>query len=84
MLNGHKLQGGRREFLIRWVGHGAEDDSWEPESNLDCDDLIDKFMDKLEREENVGHRSLREAPAKVQRLEFASSKREGKRRGGFR
>ena len=24
-----------REFLVRWRGHSAEEDSWEPESNLD-------------------------------------------------
>ncbi len=78
------FQGNRREFLVRWVGHTAEDDSWEPEENLDCPDLIDKFLAQQEKLSDLGTKRLREAPTKVKRLEYASSKREGKRHGGFR
>ncbi len=41
-------------------------------------------MAKWEREQAVEGKSLREAPKPVERLEFASSKRVGKRTGGFR
>ena len=37
---------GNRKFLIRWKGHGADDDTWEPEENLDCSELIEKFLKK--------------------------------------
>lgn len=33
-----------RTFLIRWKGCDASQDTWEPESNLSCPALIDKFM----------------------------------------
>ncbi|XP_026469051.1 chromodomain Y-like protein [Ctenocephalides felis] len=41
------LKSGAREFLIRWKNHGPESDTWEPEENLSCPDLIAKFTDKM-------------------------------------
>ena len=60
-----------RVFLIRWKGCTSKDDTWEPEDNLDCEDLIEKFMaTKGKILEARGERSLREAPKKIQRLEL--------------
>jgi len=75
---------GGREFLIRWKGHGEELDSWEPEDNLDCRDLIQRFMDKHEKVMEASEKQLRIAPKRVERLQFAASHRVGKRNQGFR
>jgi len=77
---------GTREFLIRWKGHGPEDDSWEPEENLDCPDVIDRFMVKVEKRHDVSEKSLRENPKVVERLNYAASRRlkKNKRGQGFR
>lgn len=76
---------GSREFLIRWKGHGPDMDSWEPEDNLDCVALIEKFMEKHEKIIQASEKSLRIAPKKVERLAFNYSARSGIRnRGGFR
>ena len=35
------------EFLIRWVGYGSDDDTWEPEHNLNCKALLAKFEKRI-------------------------------------
>lgn len=35
---------GAREFLIRWMGFSPNADTWEPESNLFCEDLLSTFL----------------------------------------
>lgn len=55
----HFKKNGTREFLIRWKGFGPTDDTWEPEKNLNCPDLIDKFMQKVEKAKTTEVRELR-------------------------
>ena len=37
-----RRRGGGVEYLCRWEGHGADEDSWEPALNV-AEDLIDDF-----------------------------------------
>jgi hypothetical protein len=33
----------KKQYLIHWLGYGHEHDSWEPESNLSCPDLLSAY-----------------------------------------
>lgn len=39
---------GSKDFLIRWKGCNSSQDTWEPEANLSCPALINKFMNKVD------------------------------------
>lgn len=40
----HKFIKSKRHFLVRWKSYGPEDDSWEPEINLQCPALLKKYI----------------------------------------
>lgn len=46
ILKVRHLKNGETEFLIRWKDYSPNSDSWEPESNLSCNELLTKFLDK--------------------------------------
>ncbi|KAH8287067.1 hypothetical protein KR054_001749 [Drosophila jambulina] len=59
---------GSNLYRIRWKGFGAKDDTWEPESNLFCEGLIEKYKRELVTQKNVDTKELRESPKKTKRL----------------
>lgn len=58
----------KREFLIRWKGYSSKSDTWEPEEHLDCKDLIEKFMGKVDQLKNVSLKELRPVRTQTQRF----------------
>lgn len=60
ILEVHHKRDGTREFLVSWKGYPASENSWEPEENMTCSDLIKKFMAKVEKAKETDLRELRE------------------------
>lgn len=54
-----KKRDGTREFLVKWKKWSHDYDTWEPEANLSCPDLITKFMQQVESAKNVDLHELR-------------------------
>ncbi|XP_072748513.1 uncharacterized protein [Anoplolepis gracilipes] len=63
---------GTREFLIRWKGFSPADDTWEPEKNLNCSELIAKFMQKVEKAKTQEMRELRTNRVHTKRYTLAT------------
>lgn len=40
---GHKQEGRQISYRIRWKGWGPKDDTWEPEEDLNCDEMLEKY-----------------------------------------
>uniref|UniRef100_A0A6G1SMF7 Chromobox 3 n=1 Tax=Aceria tosichella TaxID=561515 RepID=A0A6G1SMF7_9ACAR len=38
----------RKEFLIKWNGYPEEDNTWEPEENLNCEHILQEFKASLQ------------------------------------
>ncbi|KAL5274889.1 hypothetical protein ACFFRR_001119 [Megaselia abdita] len=55
-------------FRIRWKGFRSTQDTWEPEENLNCKDLIEKFLKKHKDQLQFSSKSLREEPKRTKRL----------------
>ena len=43
----------RQEFFIKWDGYPDSQNTWEPLENLPDEDMVDEYLNKIEREEEA-------------------------------
>merc|ERR1712228_111644 len=59
-----RIRGGKTEYLIKWEGYPDSENTWEPEDNLDCPDLISAFEEKSkQKKEEKKRKKDTESPA---------------------
>lgn len=69
-------KGGKRQFMIKWEGFPDTANTWEPEENLACPELLNQFLEKRLKKDSGGVRSTgassTQPPAKKKRHEELS------------
>jgi len=55
---------GQQQYKVHWKGYPSSNDTWEFEANLNCDDLVKKFLKESEKNESAENDDKKNGQAK--------------------
>ena len=51
-IKGHKKKGNKTYYLIKWKGYPDSENTWEPEENLSCPEILKRYQQSLTQKDN--------------------------------
>lgn len=57
-----RIRDGEREYFLKWKGYPMSECTWEKESGMNCDDLVEEYWSRVKKEKSTRSKGKRLRP----------------------